>query len=227
MPEVERYLFDTSFDAPPRAPEPEPVLEEIFTEPLPPPPPTFSESELVAARAQARAEGLADGLKRGRAEAEADYENGVGRVLLSLSAQVVDLLTEQAARIEQNRQMAMEIALTLARKLLPDYASRFGFSEIEAVVCKVMDSLHHEPRLVVRVAEAQLDAVTARVQQEAGRRGFDGKLVFLADAALGPADCRVEWAEGGIERDMTRIWNEIDRLVADVVKGVGAVTSPL
>lgn len=222
MPEVEKFLFDTSFDAPPPAPpEPEPVLEEIPAEPPPPPPPTFSEAELVAARAQARAEGLADGMKQGRAEAEAEAAKGIGMVLDSLGTQLAVLLSEQAAQVTQAKQMTLDIALTIARKLLPDYAIRVGFAEIEALVRQVMDNLHHEPRLVIRVSEGQLDAVTARVQDLASQRGFEGKLVFVADPAMGPSDCRVEWAEGGVERDTARLWSEIDRLVADVVKGIG------
>lgn len=215
-------MFDTSFDAPPPAPEPEVVLEEIPAEPPPPPPPMFSEDELRATQASAHAEGLSEGLKRGRAEAMAENESSVAAVLQGLSAQVAQILAEQAAQVDQSRQMTLDIALAITRKLLPDYIARHGLGEIEAAVRTVMDGLVHEPRLVVRVAEAQLDAVTAGVQQEVVRRGFEGKLVFLADPAMGLADCRVEWAEGGVERDADRVWSEVDRLVADVVKGIGA-----
>ncbi len=31
--------------------------------------------------------------------------------------------------------------------------------------------------------------------------GFEGRMVITADAALGSGDCRVEWADGGINRD--------------------------
>lgn len=222
MPEVEKFMFDTSFDAPPPAPEPEVVLEDVPAEPPPPPPPMFSEDELRAAQASAHAEGLSEGLKQGRAAAMAENESSVAAVLQGLSAQVAHILAEQSAQVDQSRQMTLDIALAITRKLLPDYIARHGLGEIEAAVRTVMDGLVHEPRLVVRVAEAQLDAVTAGVQQEVARRGFEGKLVFLADPTMGLADCRVEWAEGGVERDASRVWSEVDRLVAEVVKGIGA-----
>jgi flagellar assembly protein FliH len=163
MSDLQKYTFDRVFDAPPPVvPEPEPIAEDL--PPPPPPPPTFSEEELEAARAVARSEGYDDGLAQGRADTQAQFDELAHRTTEKLSQQLAHLMTNEATRFYQQQAMTMEIALTIARKLLPDYASRFGFSEIEAVVCKVMDSLHHEPRLVVRVAEAQLDAVTARVQ---------------------------------------------------------------
>jgi flagellar assembly protein FliH len=218
MPAVEKYLFDTSFDAPP--PAPPPVVEEpVEIVPEEPPPPTFSEAELAAAREQAYAEGLAEGLKRARAEAAESQTQKLNDLLAVLSGKVATLLTEEAARVAQSREMTMQIALAIARKLLPDYANRNGLGEIEAAVLHVLSGLGGEPRVVIRVADGLLDTVTLKVQQEAARYGFGGKLVFIGDAGLGPSDCRVEWADGGLERDTMRIWSEVDRLVAEVLRG--------
>ena len=43
--------------------------------------------------------------------------------------------------------------------------------------------------------------------------GFRGKVVLLADDGLGASDCRLEWADGGAERKLERIWNEVEELV--------------
>ena len=40
--------------------------------------------------------------------------------------------------------------------------------------------------------------------------GFPGKLIILVDDELGQSDCRVEWADGGAERDTARTWREIE-----------------
>ena len=48
----------------------------------------------------------------------------------------------------------------------------------------------------------------------AASTGFPGKLVILGDESLAGSDCRVEWADGGAERDTARTWQEIEAAVA-------------
>jgi flagellar assembly protein FliH len=223
---VQKYMFDTQFDALP--PAPPPVVEEIPAEPAPPPPPVFSEGELEAARQQALAQGRAEGLQQGRTEALTGQDKLLAQLLDSIGFRLAEVMTEQAARFAQSQETVLQIALTIARKLLPATLQRQGLIEIEAAVLGVLAELMSEPRLVVRVHDSQLDTVTIKLQREAEQRGYAGKLVFLADAELGPSDCKVEWADGGLERDTTRLWNEIDKAVAHVLQ-TGPLTpmSPL
>ena len=44
--------------------------------------------------------------------------------------------------------------------------------------------------------------------------GYEGKIVLIAEEALLPGDARVEWADGGAERDSARLWRQIDEIVA-------------
>ena len=46
------------------------------------------------------------------------------------------------------------------------------------------------------------------------RTGFEGKLVYLGDDTMGASDVRLEWADGGAERNCERQWEEIDALIA-------------
>lgn len=215
---VEKFLFDTQFDAPPPPPEPE-VVEEVVPEiPPEPPAPTFSEAELEDAKKRAWDDALAEGIRQGRAEILAAQGEVQNRLLESINNRIADVLTEQAARHTASRDMAMQIALAIARKILPNYTQRHGLAEVEAVVTQVMSEMGSEPRLVVRVADSQLDTITIKVQREAEQRGFAGKIVFMGDPEMGPADCRIEWAEGGVERDVRRLWSEIDRLTAQAMQ---------
>lgn len=216
-------MFDTQFDAPPPAPEPE-VVQEIVPEiPPEPPAPTFSEAELEDAKRRAWDDALAEGLRQGRTEALSGIEQIQANLVENMVHRVGDLLAEQAARFAQQREMTLRIALTITRKLLPAYTERQGLAEIEALVMGVVNELGSEPRLVVRVADSQLDAVTIKIQREVERRGFTGKIVFMGEPDLGPSDCRLEWADGGAERDTQRLWGEIDRLVAQVLHAAPAM----
>jgi flagellar assembly protein FliH len=42
--------------------------------------------------------------------------------------------------------------------------------------------------------------------------GFEGKVVVMAAPGLGAADCKVEWADGGAERDVERLMRDIEEV---------------
>jgi len=57
------------------------------------------------------------------------------------------------------------------------------------------------------------EAVKEKVEGLAERAAFDGKLGVVGDPSLAPGDCRVEWGDGGAERDQSRAWALIDQAV--------------
>jgi flagellar assembly protein FliH len=85
-----------------------------------------------------------------------------------------------------------------------------------------LSELHDEPRLVVRVADALLDPLNESLQAARSSAGFEGKIVLLADDSVANGDIRIEWADGGAERDSTRLWREIDEIVARALGHDGA-----
>src|SRR3546814_17551449 len=92
--------------------------------------------------------------------------------------------------------------------LFPQLARSHGLDELHAVVEQCLERLRDEPRVVIRCADADLDALQARAAQAAARSGFEGKLVFLADERLAAGDLRVASAAGGAERDQHARWPE-------------------
>lgn len=170
-------------------------------------------AELEAVRQSARAEGHAAGLAEARAETEAALARALGAVADAAGT----LLAAEAARTQAAGRDAVSLAMTALSRLLPEAARRHALAEIEAVLTRVLAERPDEPRLVVRVAEDQFDAVRARIEALAAERGFAGRLVFLAEPGLKPADARIEWADGGAERAFDRMWNEIERAAAEAL----------
>ena len=56
-----------------------------------------------------------------------------------------------------------------------------------------------------------------RLDEIARARGFEGRLVVLAEPDIAPGDCRIEWADGGLSRDRAKteavIAEAVDRYV--------------
>ncbi len=223
-----RFLFETSFDDPfdpvealDAAPEPEPLPEP---EPEPPeaePPaaePSFSQAELL----QAHEDRYADGLAAGRAAAEAEATGQFAAVMAAVERHLDALLQDAEAGTRRRREEALGIGLAVARKLLPAFVERHGLAEVEATIGRCIAELIDEPRLVIRVGETWLEAVSEKLDALATQRGFAGKLILLGEPALGSGDCRIEWAEGGMEKDAAKIWRDVDRIAERYVAAAPA-----
>ena len=100
------------------------------------------------------------------------------------------------------------------RKLFPEWVRQHGETEIRALLHACLTELHDEPRLVVRAADPLLDPINESLAAARGKAGFEGKVVLLADDGVAPGDVRIEWADGGAERDSERLWREIDGIIA-------------
>jgi len=208
MGQHEKFLFETSFDKEQSERAKAAAAAKAAAEQ--PPAPTFSEEELEAARQAAFAQGKAAGLT----DAKGAQSERLAAAVEGLPALFSQLAEALAADAEALRRETLEAALTVVRKLFPQLARDHGLEEVHAVVDACLERLRDEPRMVIRCADADLDALREIVEQSAAQSGFEGKLVFLADERLAAGDLRVEWADGGAERDQAGLWKEIDAVIA-------------
>ena len=185
MVHMRKFTFDTSFD--PDAPDEEPLVGDVEpAEPEPPPEPTYGQAELDAAVAAARAEGQAEGEARGRAAAEQAIDAALSQALAAIADRMETLVAEHRAADAALQREAVRVARAAAGRVLPELARRHGLDELAAVVRDCLADLSEEPRMVVRVADALLDPLRARLDREPAVQGFAGHLVLLADERLGP-----------------------------------------
>ena len=71
--------------------------------------------------------------------------------------------------------------------------------------------------MVVRVGADIYEAAKDKLEEIARARGFEGRLVVLAEPAMAPGDCRIEWADGGVARDRAATLAAIDDAVGRYV----------
>jgi flagellar assembly protein FliH len=199
---AEKYLFDVSFDGPPDVKARGPVT---------PAEPKFGREELQAAAAVARAEGHA----AGTAEAIAAHQHSLAATLEAVGANLGTLLADRDAARRDAQLLAIELTRAIVGKLFPALARKTGLTEVAALVTLCMREALDEPRLVLRVPDNLFEAAQEQIAPLVASSGFPGKLVILGDEALAGSDCRVEWADGGAERDTARTWQEIDAAVND------------
>lgn len=202
MAAVKKFLFDTHFEAGDgggpgggaRAARP------VYA---------YTEDDLAAARQLAFDEGKAAGFE----QAQASIANRATEALARIADQLAAADRQIGETIDAIKRDAVEAALTVVRKAMPEFSRHHALAEIEAVVAGCLDRVLGEPRVVIRAHDAMLDALKERIEPLAERCGYGGKIVLLAEPDMSPSDCRVEWADGGAERDTSRLWEDVDGAV--------------
>jgi flagellar assembly protein FliH len=138
--------------------------------------------------------------------------------VLGLIADGLERLNRSLASIEARLESeAVEVAVAVAGKLAPELIAREPFAETSALAKDCFNHLVKAPHVVVQIGAEAYEQAKVKLDEIAQARGFEGRLVVLADADLAPGDCRIEWADGGISRDRAAILATIDDAVGRYV----------
>ncbi len=178
-----KFLFDVDFAAG-RGREPTITLAEHAVK--------LAEAETAAHR-RGHAEAHADAA----VEADRRIASALERVAVSLG-EANDALRAVEARLECE---AVEVAVAVARKLAPALIAREPFAEISALAGGCFRELVASPHIAVRVNDALYAAAREKLDGIARARGFEGRLVVLGEPGIAMGDCRIVWADGGVNRD--------------------------
>lgn len=192
-----KFLFDTEFAAEARQ-QAEPRV-------------TLNEHQALVALA--RQESHAAGLVTGETQAMASVER---QRVLALNA-IGDRLAAAAGALKalegRLEQEAIDIAVAVAGKLASTLIAREPLAEIRTLVADCFANLRSVPHLVVRVHDDLLEDARTELGRLATERGFDGRLVILAEPTIAVGDCRIEWSNGGMVLDRSETTDEITEAV--------------
>jgi flagellar assembly protein FliH len=193
------------------------AAQQSVAEPAAPPPPPpeemFTQSQLEAARE----EGFVAGHTAALEEAETARSHYVADAL-NLIAQGLNTLDEQQK--VSNREIAettIRLLFAIAKKTIPATAHEYAKENITDFVRKTLPLVIGEPKLLIRAHAMIVDDLRPALDEVFRRAGFQGTHVVVADYELQPGDARMEWNGGGAERSETRIWRDIERMVAETV----------
>ena len=206
MTSVKKYLFETSFE------DPEKDLADLDDSPEQLDPmlvPRYSQREFDESREAT----IAEGHRAGMNDALQQIENRAADSLQRIGQALLLLGDAQATANQEICRQSIEVALAVTRKMIPGFAREGALAEVESVVKASLDQVLDEPRIVVRVDEELIGPLSERMNALTTANGFAGQAVLIGDPALDESDCRVEWADGGIERDTDRLWREIDTAI--------------
>jgi len=172
-----------------------------------------AERRRLDAEAVAHRNGFAAGLAQAQGEANQRIATALGLIADGLS-RLDRALTGIETRLETE---AVEVAVAVAAKLAPELVAREPFAEISALANECFHQLVTTPHVVVRIGADIYETAKDKIEEIARARGFEGRLLVTCDAAMAPGDCRIEWADGGINRDQAATLATIDEVVGRYV----------
>lgn len=148
---------------------------------------------------------------RGAAQA-AEMERAADReaaeaVLRGVQQAVTDLRKEGAARLADWQKAAVELAMTMATRLLHDRVQAGEFP-MEAKVRDMIAQLGDDTAVAVQLNPLDLEVL----KRQLGGEPLDpelGELRLVADPSLGRGDCRVEGRESMLLSEVSRELQEI------------------
>jgi flagellar assembly protein FliH len=167
--------------------------------------------ELAVGEAEAR------GYRAGHAAAEAETERRKAAALDGI-AHALSALAGGLHEIEQRLEAeAVDVAYAVGAKLACELIAREPFAEIAALAAGCFDHVIGTPHVVVRINDALYTDAHEQLAEIARLRGFEGRLVILAEPEVALGDCRIEWADGGLCRDRAKTEAAIAEAVAAYV----------
>ena len=204
-------MFDIAFDEDPskalapEIPEGIPEIEEEPEEIIP----TFSEEEVEEARQQ----GFEAGKQEGLAATTEVLTKQINDSLTQINQKLTAAFQKQDSVNEELPRAALSVALGICQKMLPSMAERHSFDEVERVLNDVFEKIVEEPSVKITVHTSLVDEVKERIDDLSASKGFEGRTLLQADEATAAGDCKIEWANGGSEKNSTALWQEINGII--------------
>jgi flagellar assembly protein FliH len=194
-----------------------------------------AEGDLLTASAQeelrhaARDEGHKAGYDAGFAAGERSAASVAEQALAVAASMLTDRAASLLGQIDQARAEAQHDAVALsaliAGKLANALIAREPAAELEALLAECLAGLEHAPHLVIRCHPDLADRLRDVAAERAAASGFAGRLIVMGEPEIALADGRIEWADGGLVRDMDAVGVEIDARIAEYLAARGITVS--
>jgi flagellar assembly protein FliH len=191
-----KFLFDVDFAAPDRSRAP-----------------IVTPAEIAEKIANAEAHAYRAGFDAAQREAKAESDRRAALALEEIGVAITSISTKFSGIESRMETEAVEVAISVARKLCSELIASEPLTEVMALVHDCFKHLVATPHIVVRINDQLYEEARVRIEKLAKQSGFQGKLVILAEPEIENGDCKIEWADGGVLLERAAIESKINELV--------------
>lgn len=208
----EEILPEQEVEVEPIVVEPEPVVEEVEPEPEVI---TFSEEEVAEKVKEAEKEAYERGLKA----AQESIEQSQKELLESINNKLIALIANTIKAEETAEQEAFVLARAVVDKLVPGLNEEHAAEIVNKFIADNFNSFKNESKLSFYIHPYIISYAQETIAKLANSYDFEGKIALHKDASLEKADCRIEWENGGVERNSAELGERVKNLLAEEPEG--------
>lgn len=162
---------------------------------------------------EGRQVGMEEGRQSAWKEAMESIQKQNSDTLISIDASLKKLFES----VEQNGQAAfstaLEFALAVCKKALPALNEINALTEIRSLLEKNLHFLKDEQRISLHLNPASAEQIKPALTDLVKKESYHGKIAVVRDESLPVGDCRIEWKNGGLEKNLQDILNHTEELV--------------
>ncbi len=191
MANIRKYAFDTEFT---------PDGGILSTAPK-----KFEADEVEAERKIAYKQGADDAL--------AAAERQTAAALQALADKMTTIITKLEGESRAMRDEAARVALAASRKIAGAALDAYGEERAISAIEAVMDSLRHNPRLIVKLAPEACDTLKPRIEAMADQHGYGGAILVRAQPGMRAGEVSIDWSDGIISMNPDNTAKHIEDLI--------------
>ena len=171
--------------------------------------PSYSQSELDAAVKSAEEKSY----EKGFSAATTELQKAEATALEEINNRLVALLSGEIENKRASEASALKFAVELVRKLLPNLEAGVAKQEVEAFLSDNFSKFRGEKNLSFSFHPDMAAEIAPQLSKLAEKNDFEGKISVHKDINLGLSDCRVEWRNGGVERNTEEVLEKVENIL--------------
>jgi flagellar assembly protein FliH len=131
-------------------------------------------------------------------DAAAPAARAPAAALQALADAASAILTRLDAESRAMREQSARIALVAARKIADAAIDAFGVERAAAAVEQAMDTLRHQPRLVVKLPPDAAEKLAPRIAAMCETHAYAGAVLVRPEPDLTAGEVIIDWSDGVI-----------------------------
>lgn len=151
--------------------------------------------------------------ERGKRDAQTLSERQSAAALEALAAAATATLARLDVECRAMREEAAHLALIAARKIASAALDAFGAERAIAAIEAAMETLRHQPRLLIKLSPDTAESLKPRVAAIRDAHAYASAILVRDDASLDAGEVSIDWSDGVITMNSGEIAERISALI--------------
>jgi flagellar assembly protein FliH len=151
--------------------------------------------------------------ERGKRDALVAAERDTAASLQHLADAASAILNRLDVESRAMREDASRIAMAAARKIAGASLEAFGVERAAAAIEAAMDTLRHQPRLLVKLSPEAAELLRERITAMSETHAYAGAVLIRAEPDMKAGQVSIDWSDGVVHLDPAEAATRIESLI--------------